>query len=182
MSNILPAAISCILRVLPSRVLSSLPLSLGAAFLCLAASSLPAQQAAMSIVAPATPTYVDAVTGVFTIPGQPTASGTVGYSVDGGAAATANLVNGNAYLNLGQFAKGQHVLKIETVGSPGAVVPPPVNFMATDQALTFVGTEGLLYPSGYTSRTSRPARGQRWSPAEQTAAGSRERERRLVDH
>ena len=154
MSKILPPAISRILRVFRRRVLSSLYFSLAVAFFCLAASSLLAQQTAMSVVVPATPTYADAVTGLFYPPWPADCirhGGLFGRRrCDRDPPA---LVNGNAYLNLGQFAKGQHVLKIETLGGLGGVVtyPPPVNFTVTDQTFSFVGTEGLLYPSGYTS-------------------------------
>jgi sugar lactone lactonase YvrE len=103
-------------------------------------------QTSTSAVVPSTPTWVDAVTGLITIAqstGNPVPTGTVTYSVDGGASGSSPLINGTAYLQLGQFAIGAHTLTSSYSGDGiyPASTPAPVNFNVVDQAFSFVSTE-----------------------------------------
>ncbi len=103
-----------------------------------------------SSVFPATPTYVDGVTGILNIVGvggQPAPTGSITYSVDGGSTTTAAVSNGAAYLKLGEFAVGSHTLNTSYSGdsvylaSTQAALP----FTVVDQAFALTGIEGTQF-------------------------------------
>jgi uncharacterized protein (UPF0147 family) len=113
-------------------------------------------QTATSSIFPANPTYVDAVTGIVTIPavaGQAPVTGMIDYTIDGGPVATATVTTGTNYVNLGQLPIGSHVLTFQPhPQSPsGSTItpPPPVTIPVTDQSFGFVGVYGR-FNSNYT--------------------------------
>jgi sugar lactone lactonase YvrE len=105
-------------------------------------------QASTSAVLPATPTWVDAVTGIISItqaPGHAVPSGTVTYSVDGGATGTQPVHNGSAYLPLGVFSIGSHTLTSSYSGDNvyPASTPAPLTFNVVDRPFSFASTESV---------------------------------------
>jgi sugar lactone lactonase YvrE len=132
------------------------------AFYCLIAlgfmtATLPHTASAQSAVAtvtssvfPATPTWVDGVTGMLKIAGvsgQPAPTGSITYYVDSGSASSAPVSNGAAYLDLGQFAVGSHTLQTSYSGDTiyAASTQAALQFTVVDQAFALTGIEGIQF-------------------------------------
>jgi hypothetical protein len=100
------------------------------------------------VLIPSRPSFIDPTMLTVTVSGSSgTPTGSITYSVDGGAAGTATLTNGIAAIPLGTYAVGAHSVSYTYTGNYGTSDTQLTTFTAADLTFNFVASQQVAYAS-----------------------------------